>query len=330
MHSTTTRRFATAVAALTLLTAVGCSSDQTSDAAPDTPTGTVTIDHALGSTSVDRAELGSDPRIVTLTVPATDAALALGVQPVAFASDVTGSPDGHYPWQTELAADVPLVPVPVDGTLPIEEIASYAPDLILADFAASTPAQYDQLTALAPTIPVIGDTVSPYDALTRALGTVLGREDAAEAAIARTETALADTAAALPGLAGKTALLSQYIPATQQLVVVADPDDGASAFYQELGMTLPPIERAETAGNRLVVGPERVDILNSDLVIILVNGGTAADLEALPGWADLPSVRSGGMLITDYATIIALNTPSPASLTYALEKVRPTLRSIAG
>ncbi|WP_285188682.1 ABC transporter substrate-binding protein [Rhodococcus sp. MEB041] len=332
MRSTTSRRFATAVAVLTLLTAAGCSSDQASDAVPDSdaPTGTVTIEHALGSTAIDRAELGSDPRIVALTAPAVDAALALGVQPVAFASDTTGAPDGRYPWQSELAADVPLIPVPVEGTLPIEEIASYAPDLILADFAASTPTQYEQLTALAPTIPVIGDTVSPYDALTRALGTALGREDDADAVIARTRTALADAAAELPGLAGRTALLSQYIPATQQLVVVADPDDGALAFYQELGMTLPAVDLPATAGNRLVVGPERVDVLNSDLVIILVNGGTAADLEALPGWADLPSVRSGGMLITDYATIIALNTPSPASLTYALEKVRPTLRSIAG
>ena len=331
MRSTTSRRLASAVAVLALLSAAGCSSDQASDAAPDgdTPTGTVTIEHALGSTSIDRAELGPDPRIVTLTAPAADAALSLGIQPVAFASDTTGAADGRYPWQTELAADVPLIPVPVEGTLPIEEIASYAPDLILADFAASTPTLYDQLTALAPTIPVIGDTVSPYDALTRALGTALGREDDADTVIAGTETALADAAAELPGLGGKTALLSQYIPATQQLVVVADPDDGASAFYQKLGMTLPPIELPATAGNRLVVGPERVDVLNSDLVIILVNGGTAAELETLPGWSDLPSVRSGGMLITDYATIVALNTPSPSSLTYALAKIRPMLESIA-
>ncbi|MFF2110807.1 MULTISPECIES: hypothetical protein [Rhodococcus] len=34
-------------------------------------------------------------------------------------------------------------------------------------------------------------------------------------------------------------MLSQFMFATGQLVVVADPDDGASAVFRRLGLTLP-------------------------------------------------------------------------------------------
>ncbi|MFD9667805.1 hypothetical protein ACFWAY_40445 [Rhodococcus sp. NPDC059968] len=78
-------------------------------------------------------------------------------------------------------------------------------------------------------------------------------------------------------------------------------------------MSLPPAAAEQAAGTgRLVVSPERLDALNSDLVIILVNGGAARDLESLPGFADLPSVREGGMFIADYPTVTGVNLPRPA------------------
>ncbi|MGU3431645.1 ABC transporter substrate-binding protein [Actinomycetes bacterium M1A6_2h] len=308
---------------LIVATAVaGCSTDAPADSSRNRPD--TTIDHAFGTTTV----IGTPTRIVTLTAPATDAVLALGMQPVAFMADVTGAPDGRYPWEGGLAADVPRIETVDGAALPAERIASYEPDLILADWGATTRGDYDRLSAIAPTVPQLGiGDGSTYDGLTRALGRILDKQDEADKVVAEVDTRLAETASQLPRLKGRTALLSQYIPATQQLVLVADPDDSASAFYEKLGMSLPVID-GDVTGGRLTTSPERLDVLSSDLVIMLVNGGTGADLEKLPGYRDLPSVRSGGMFVTDYATVVALNTPSPLSIDYALDQVTPFLKSI--
>ncbi|GGG13431.1 iron ABC transporter substrate-binding protein [Rhodococcoides trifolii] len=310
------------LAAALIATAVtGCSTDAPTESIQDR---TTTVDHTFGTTTV----AGNPTRIVTLTAPATDAVLALGLQPVAYMADVTGAPDGRYPWESALAADVPRIDSVDGAALPAERIASYEPDLILADWGAATKGDYDRLSAIAPTIPQLGTgDGSTYDGLTRALGRIVDKQSKAENVVAAVDTRLAETATRLPQLKDRTALLSQYIPATQQLVLVADPDDSASAFYEKLGMSLPVVD-GDVTGGRVVTSPERLDVLSSDLVIMLVNGGTAADLERLPGYGDLPSVKSGGMFVTDYATVVALNTPSPLSIDYALDQVTPFLTSI--
>ncbi|AMY19569.1 Fe(3+)-citrate-binding protein YfmC [Rhodococcus sp. PBTS 1] len=318
------RRVASVMVVVAFLAGCGSNAD---DSGQSTTQDSVSIEHQFGTTQVPRGV--ENMRIVTLTAPATDAVLAMGLQPVAYSSaDAVDAASARYPWQGELGDNVPFVPIPAADTLPVEDIATYAPDLVLGDFAVSTPESYARLSSIAPTVPAIGATVSSYDALTRILGDILGRTADADAAIARTDTALADTAEEYPALADKTALLAQYIPATQQIVVVADPDDGATSFYRALNMQIPDLGAAGVANGRLVVGPERLDVITSDLAIMLVNGGTVDQLEALPGYAELPSVRNGAMVVTDLPTIVALNTPSPLSLLYALDQVRLALAAI--
>ena len=92
----------------------------------------------------------------------------------------------------------------------------------------------------------------------------------------------------LPGLKGKTALLSQYVFPTSQLVIVADPKDGASGLFTRLGMSLPPklVDEAGVTGGRLILSPERIDALSADVVVLLPNGGSLDDMMKLPGFAD--------------------------------------------
>jgi len=241
-----------------------------------------------------------------------------------------GDERGLYPWESEVddsAVELDRASMTqVGASLPEEQIAGFAPDLILGSFAVADQEDFDRISKIAPTVAALGDVqVDPWESQVEVLGRILGEEDRAAEIIANTNGTVDGLADRLPALSGKTAVLSQFVFATGQLVVVADPDDGASAVFRRLGLTLPPtlVEEAGATGGRLTLSPERVDALNADLVVMLPNGGTRDDLMRLPGFAQLPSVQPGGLAVEDYATVVGFNTPSSLSLQYSLGLITP-------
>lgn len=322
-------RFALAAAAAATALVAGCSSD---DGTTESTSGeSVTVEHVFGSTTID----GTPERIVATSGQWVDALIEFGVQPVAYLSAGSmGDERGLFPWQQNVAADAIALDdtaLLTGGDLPVEEIASLQPDLVLGSWLVDSETDFDTLSAVAPTVAPLSETgVDRWDDQVRTLGEILGRSDDAETIIADREAEIA--AAALPGLAGRTGVLSQYMFGQGQFVVVADPNDGAAALFEQLGMTLPPslVEEAGISQGRLMFSPERVDALVADLLIILPNGGTEQDLLTLPGFSGLPAVTGGGLAVVDYPTVAAFNTPSSLSIGYALDTIRPQLEAIAG
>jgi iron complex transport system substrate-binding protein len=49
----------------------------------------------------------------------------------------------------------------------------------------------------------------------------------------------------------------------------------------------------------------------------------------MAGYDQLPAVRSGAVAVLDYAAVVGLNTPSPLSVPYSLERIRPALEAAA-
>lgn len=108
---------------------------------------------------------------------------------------------------------------------------------------------------------------------------------------------------------------------------MADPEDGASVFFQQLGMELNPGLNgvAEVDTGRIQLSFEQVDLLDSDLLLILTGGGEPDDL---PGYSDLPAVTSGGVAELDFETVVGLNTPTPLSIPYVFDELRPALEAV--
>ncbi|MHA4850633.1 ABC transporter substrate-binding protein [Rhodococcus sp. MSC1_016] len=308
----------------------GCSVDARSDEAAERQ---ITVEHRFGTTTVE----GTPTRIVATSSQWLDALLEFGVQPVGYLSaGPMGDERGLYSSESdvaEAAVELDRASVTQSGApLPAEEIAAMNPDLILGSFAITDQDDFDRISGIAPTVAAIGDEqVDPWELQVETLGRLLGKEGQAAEIVAKTDGFVNGLTDRLPGLAGKTAVLSQFMFATDQLVVVADPDDGASTVFRRLGLTLPPdlVEEAGATGGRLMLSPERVDALDADLVVILPNGGTREDLMALPGFAELPSVRGGGLAAQDYATVVGFNTPSSRSLVYSLNRIMPQLEAVA-
>ena len=152
------------MAAVTALAAAlaGCSTGSTSgtEAAAE-PTSTtsvdpdafpVTIEHALGTTTIE-----SEPRrVATLGWVDQDHALSVGVVPVgAIEISWGGNEQLSTPWfdeaLEELGGEQPTRYSDADGA-PVEEIARLAPDLILATNSGVTAKEYQQLSKVAPVV----------------------------------------------------------------------------------------------------------------------------------------------------------------------------------
>ncbi|WP_338886891.1 ABC transporter substrate-binding protein [Rhodococcus sovatensis] len=309
---------------------VACSSDSGDSASSAEDSRSVTIDHVAGSATIE----GTPERIVALGQQWVDALAEFDVAPAGYISAGSQGDDRKlFPWQTGLSEDSVMLDSTSIDTMnpapPVEEIAALDPDLILvAGIASAEP--FQSLSEIAPTVFPEAATVDRWQWQIETLGEILDRQDDAEKIIAEGEAFADSIAAEYPGLDGKTAVLSQYIVSTQQLVAVVDPNDGAAQVFDSIGLTIPAdlASSPDAVSGRLVFSPERINELTADLVVMLPNGGTVADLEALPGFNSLPAVTGGGLSVQDYATVVGFNLPSKASVEYSVDKIRPQLEAI--
>lgn len=303
------------VAALT-----ACGSDEEA-AAPPAAAEPVTVEHVYGETAVPAVP----ERVVTIDLQWADTMLALGIEPVGYTVD-SFMPDETVPWQ-DLPADAEALDI--GAGLPLERIAALEPDMIVGSYSIADEQTYEQLSAIAPTIPNLDAAeVTPWQDLVTLAGDLLDRPDQAAEVVRVVDDEVAATAADLPDLAGRSFALAQYVVG-DSMYIVADEKDGSSVFFQQLGMEMLPAlleERGDSGEARLNVSTERGDLLRADLLAFLVNGGDESDLADIPGFDRLP----GTVAVLDYPTIVGLNTPTPLSVPYALERIRPHLEEAAG
>ncbi len=280
----------------------------------------VTIEHRYGST-----ELTERPqRIVSLDTQWTDALLSLDAPPVGHLADYN-VPEG-FPWRDDrLAGSTEMT---ATDALPLEQVAALEPDLIVVTYFAQDQSDYDTLASIAPTIATLSDNeVDTWQEITTAAGEVVGETDAAETVVADVEGQIDAVAEELPGLAGRTFAFANYVKG-DAIYVVSDPLDGAVGFFERLGMEISPaiLEVGAGESGRVEVGFERIDLLDADLLALLTNG---EDPSTIPSYDSLPAVESGAVAVLDYATAVALNTPTPLSIPYGIEMIRPALGAAA-
>lgn len=314
-----------AAAAFGLAVPAGCATE-TANAGRSGATGNrrsldspVRVEHRFGSTTVDAVPR----RVVSLDLQWTDTMLALGTEPVGYGRD-RRMPKSGVPWQRLSSATA----FRMDDGVPVEEILRLRPDLIVGTFSIPDAETYRLLSDIAPTIASLDSRqVSPWRQLVGLAGKLLDRRAKARQVVRSVESEVRRTAEDLPGLRGQTFLLAQYLVG-DGMYLVSDPQDGSSVLFRQLGMKLyPPVARQgeRTGQPRVQVNPERSDLLRSDLLAFLINGGDRRDLADIAGFDRLP----GTVAVLDYATVVGLNTPSALSLPYALAELRPYLERAA-
>jgi iron complex transport system substrate-binding protein len=323
------------LAAALVVTSCSSGSDgDTADAAPGSSSTAfpVTIEHTFGETTID--EQPTD--VVTWGFGSTDAALALGVVPVAIPFQAYGGDaDGLLPWIAEeldeLGVDTPTV-LPEGDEVPFEAIAAADPDVILANYSGITAEDYETLSAIAPTVAYPGEAwTTPWRDVVTTVGQALGKEQEAEDLVADTEQAIADAAAEHPELQGKTVAA---VWDTAGTFYVYEGADARVEFLTDLGLEVAPsVEALSTDESTFysTLSYEELSRLSSDIVLSYASTQEEADAFAAQPYArTIPAIAAGhhATLIGDQL-IAAVSPPTVLSLTWGLDDYLTALSAAA-
>lgn len=292
----------------------------------------VTLDHAFGATEITEEPV----RVATWGWASTEAALALGVVPVAIAEQTYGADDdGVLPWVRaeldEIGAETPQILS--DGEAPpYEELVAADPDVILAVYSGITQEQYDLLSEIAPTVAYSGEPwTTPWRDVITTVGTTLGRDAEAEVVLADIDATVAEQAAAHPELAGKTVAAVWDAAGT---FYVYRPADSRVDFLLDLGLVSAPAVEDLANGDSsfyYTLSYEQLDGLESDVVVSYHD--TPAEAEAFlasPAIQAIPAVARGAVAqVVGTEFIAAVSPPTALSLTWGLEDLVASLSTAA-
>ena len=323
------RPVALVLAAALPLAACGGGTD--SDTAADAVRAS-SITHAFGST-----ELPADPqRVVTWGWGSADAAIALGVVPVAIPAQAYGGDDqGVLPWLRErLEADGEQVPevLPDTQEVPVEAIAAAEPDLILAPYSGITETEYAQLSRIAPTVAYPEQAwATPWRDTIRIVGQALGRSDEAEALLEDIDATVAEQAADHPEFRGKSVAL---VASTPDAFYVYKPADPRVEFVLDLGFTSAESVDVLASGDDTffyTLSTERLAELDSDVLVSYAASQAEADaFLSSPQAQLLPQVARGAVAsVVGTELVASVSPPTALSLTWALEEYVAVLSEAA-
>ena len=339
-------RIKMAAAAVLFAALTGCSTGST--ASTDTaaePTATtaadadafpVTIEHALGETTIE-----SEPtRVATLGWTDHDHALALGVVPVG-ATKITwgGNEGGSTDWfdaaVEEAGAEAPVRYDDADGA-PVDEVAELAPDLILATNSGITDAEYAKLSKIAPVVAYPeAPWTTDWQTSLEMVGRALGRTALAEEVAADTEATIEQAKADNPELQGAE-LIYGYLAATDLSTIgMYAPEDPRVSILRDFGMVDAPavadaIKPGEFYG---MVSAEKAADLDSDVFITWVDSADAVDTisgDKLLG--EIPAIADGHWYAeTDKENAMASTNPTPLSIPVIVSDFLPhVVKAIEG
>jgi iron complex transport system substrate-binding protein len=313
-----------ATAAAFALALTGCSSTEPESEGDTAASGSypVTIEHAFGETTIE----AEPERVATLGWGSTDAALAMGVVPVAIPFDgYAGNEDGVLPWVAEeldeLGEDTPVV-LPAGDEPAYEEIAAAAPDVILATYSGITEEQYELLSEIAPVVAYPEEAwATPWRDLIEITGTALGKSDEATQVLTDIEDSIAAAAEEHPEFEGKTIALASDSAGVFYVYKDADP---RVAFTLDLGFESAPAVEDLSSGDSTffyTLSYEELDKLTSD---VLVNFGTTqeeSDKFLAESYSQaMPQVQNGAVASPVGAAFISsVSPPTALSLPWGLD-----------
>lgn len=285
----------------------------------------VTIEHEFGETTIP----AQPKRVVTLGVTDADPAIALGVVPVGN-TGYSFYESGLGPWTDELVGDSKLTKIESDSEPSAEQILALKPDLIIGISAGFDETVYKQLSDIAPTIArPAGDaayTTSRAEQ-TEMIGKALGKEGEARQLVGQTDKLLAATAADHPEFAEKTGVV--VLPYSGQYGAFL-PGDARGQFLTALGFMIPTAITDEDTGDSFFVpvSPERVDMLDGDLIVVIGDDETG-DIESGSGpFASLKATTNDAILVADQDQRGAITYNSVLSVPYAVKDLVPDIAKV--
>lgn len=287
----------------------------------------VTITHKYGEATITSEPL----RVVTVGLKEQDDLLALGVLPVGATTwfDL-GDSKLFGPWAKQALGEQaePQVLTDTDG-IQFERIAALDPDLIIGLYSGMKEADYAKLSALAPTIAPLTEYQEwgiPWTAQAEVVGRALGRPARMAALIAAAEKRVAAVKDSHPQFAGKTALAAT----PWEGFFVYGSQDPRGRLLTDIGFSLP-ADLDATIKNAWGgdLSDERVDLLDVDALVMLVEGTGRKDLEANKTFSALSVAQDGRTVFTEPGDGLyeAFSFLTVLSIGYLVEELAPRMQN---
>jgi iron complex transport system substrate-binding protein len=323
---TSLRRLAVAtVAAAVGLTLAACGQVQDSSSGGSAGDG-------AAATSVDTlfgaVEVPANPqRVVALGWSDAEAALALGVQPIAVSDWLAFGGKGVGPWAESLYTSTPTILPTLE--LNYEQISSLNPDLILNTRSDNSKEKFDELSKIAPTISAPAGTTIQYGTSwqqqMQQVSAALGKKDEGDKLIADVNSAFDAAKSAHPNFAGKTVGVGSFYSDSYGAYVDGD---SRVEFMRSLGFVNKPEIQALSDGSSFYVqvARENIEQLSADTTVIFPIGGDASALKTDPVLNQLPVAQAGHLLIIDDAALAnAFSSGSTLGTKYAIDNAVPLM-----
>lgn len=319
---------------VSLTSACSNGSDTTEPVDPGAPsaegdTFPVTIDTALGEVTIT----AKPERVVTLGWGSQDVALALGVIPVGM-QDMTGNTGddtGILPWDTPLLnGETPELIPSSSQEIPLEQIASLAPDVILAVNSGLTNDQYAELTKIAPTVAYPDKPwLTSMQDQTEMVGKALGLSAEATALLEQTDELVAQAKADHPEFDGKTIAFGSGTTTDTYNVYLQS--DSRVTLLESFGFTISPSLPTEAPSFAAQISLEELDTIDSDVLVAwYLSEEVQQKLETSPLFDSIPAVKAKGYVpLTDPAMVYATSSVTVLSLPWMLERYLPLLSAAA-
>ncbi len=335
----------TATAAAIGLALTGCStgsvagSDQSGSSSAASDAFPVTVKSVFGDTVIQK----QPQRVATVSWVNDDVVMGLGIVPVGMPKVEWGGDDqGLTPWKQEAlsklnaapgTANTPVLYSEADG-INFTEIAKTSPDVIIASYSGLTREDFDKLGKIAPVV-AYNDAAygTPWQDVTRQIGTALGKKDQADKLVADTEQNLADKAAQYPQIKDKTFIAGSYQASPSGLNLFTGTDN-RPRLMAELGMKMAPVAEAATKDSKEFFVPwsaERSNELVSDIFVAWAD--SPSDAEAMrtdPLLSQIPATKAGALVVeTDRTVTLSFSAISPLGLSWGIDKILPKIAAAA-
>ncbi|MFP5022606.1 ABC transporter substrate-binding protein [Pseudonocardia phyllosphaerae] len=314
----------------------GCGSGGNENQAPGTGGGDgggegfpVTVDHKLGTTTIERAP----QRLASLGYTDHDAIMALGVAPVGVRYWYGDKNNAIQPWAKAAAQAVNAKPTVLDmDTIAPEKVAALNPDEIIGVYSDLDAKNYPVINQIAPTVgPVkdFGDYEAPWQETTRLIGRALGKAQEADKLVSDVEARFAQVAADNPQWKGKTVAVAYRSADKYGVFASGDP---RARFFTALGFVVPK-QYDDLAGDKFYadVSFEQASQLDQELIVwdqLSFTPGGKATLQKDPLASKLKAMQQKHALYLEGATELAFAWQTVLSLPSVLDGVVPQLQKM--
>jgi iron complex transport system substrate-binding protein len=228
------RGFLSMAAATGLAVAAARTAGLTSSAAPGSSG--VTVAHAFGTTFVP----APPKRVVSAGFTEQDDLLALGVVPIATTEWFGDEPYAVWPWARAKLGEAHPTVLNLKNGIEVDRIAALKPDLIVATNAGVDDASYQQLSAIAPTIPQSGPApfFEPWKDQANTIAQAVFRAQDMASLIANIDARFTGVAKSYPQFEGKKILSLQGSTYWENSALAARPS-WKTEWLTQMGFVIP-------------------------------------------------------------------------------------------